>query len=75
MKWLVFDGKAENYPACSTKFTACMQTKGLCKALLRKEYERECTRQNSTVSRGCLKIAEGRTEGKSRTKKQTGRRN
>ena len=37
MKWLVFDGKAENYPACSTKFTAYMQTKGLCKALLGKE--------------------------------------
>ena len=37
IKWLVFDGKAENYPAWSTKFTAYMQTKGLYKALLGKE--------------------------------------
>ena len=37
IKWLVFNGKAENYPAWSTKFTAYMQTKGLCKALLGKE--------------------------------------
>ena len=37
IKWLVFDGKAENYPAWSTKFTADMQTKGLYKALLGKE--------------------------------------
>ena len=37
IKWLVFNGKAENYPAWSTKFTAYMQTKGLYKALLGKE--------------------------------------
>ena len=37
IKWLVFDGKAENYLAWSTKFTAYMQTKGLHKALLGKE--------------------------------------
>ena len=37
IKWLVFDGKAENYPAWSTKFTAYLQSKGLCKALLGKE--------------------------------------
>ena len=41
IKWLVFDGKAENYPAWSTKFTAYMQTKGLYKALLGKEIEQE----------------------------------
>ena len=37
IKWLVFNGKAENYPAWSTKFDAYMQTKGLYKALLGKE--------------------------------------
>ena len=40
IKWLVFDEKAENYPAWSTKFTAYTQTietKGLYKALLGKE--------------------------------------
>ena len=37
IKWLVFNGKAENYPAWSTKFTAYMQTKGLYKELLGKE--------------------------------------
>ena len=37
IKWLVFDGKAKNYPAWSTKFTAYMQTKGLYKALLGNE--------------------------------------
>ena len=37
IKWLVFNGKAENYPAWSTKFTAYMQTKSLYKALLGKE--------------------------------------
>ena len=37
IKWLVFNGKAENYPAWSTKFTAYMQMKGLYKALLGKE--------------------------------------
>ena len=41
IKWLVFDGKAENYPVWSTKFSAYMQTKGLYKALLRKESEPE----------------------------------
>ncbi len=37
IKWLVFDGKAENYPTWSTKFSAYMQTNGLYKALLGKE--------------------------------------
>ncbi|CAB4002240.1 Retrovirus-related Pol poly from transposon TNT 1-94 [Paramuricea clavata] len=41
IKWLVFNGKAENYPAWSTKFTAYMQTKGLYKALLGKEVAPE----------------------------------
>jgi hypothetical protein len=41
IKWLVFDGKAENYPVWSTKFSAYMQTKGLYKALLGKEIEPE----------------------------------
>ena len=41
IKWLVFNGKAENYPAWSTKFTAYMQTKGLYKALLGKEVVSE----------------------------------
>ena len=36
-RWLVFYGKAENYSAWSTKFTAYMQTKDLYKALLGKE--------------------------------------
>ena len=37
IKWLCFTGTAEDYPAWSTKFTAFMQTKGLCKSLLGKE--------------------------------------
>ena len=37
IKWLVFDGKAENYPAWKTKCVAYMQKKGLFKALLGKD--------------------------------------
>ncbi len=37
IKWVVFDGKSENYPAWSTKFTVYMQTKGVYKVLLGKE--------------------------------------
>ena len=37
MKWLCFSGLVEDYPALSTKLSALMQTKELCKALLGKE--------------------------------------
>ena len=54
IKWLVFDGKAENYPAWRLEHQV-HRVYANERFIQSTSRERDCTRRNSTVSRGCLK--------------------